>query len=577
MRLISLTANQDSFHPVIFNKTGVSLITATKQDPERRDDNRTYNGVGKSLIIALIHFCLGSNKIKAFEEKIPEWEFTLKFEHRGGEISVTRSASRQDKLIVDGVVRGQREFASTLEKEVFNLPEPIQYLTFRSLICSFIRRQRSSYEAFDKAEPNGTAYQQELRMAFLLGMDVGLIVDKNRHRMKKEEIRKLRENLQKDPIFIEFFTQNKDPDIELQDLSMKIARLDKKLQGFEVAEDYHERQEEANEVTKEAQKLRNQIALITNAIKNIDQSLKLRPDLAPDQLFKVYEEAQVALPGAVKHTVEEVADFHKNLLETRIRRLTAEKNKLLKDEETYRDMLEGLNDRSNHLMQFLGTHGALDEFVALTNELSYYKGVAEKLEDYKKLIEKYSNSIQRIAVAMSNDTIRANEYLNEIKPLLQNNLSVFRSFSERFYGDRPGGLTVKNNDGDNQIRFDINAHIKDDASDGINEVKIFCFDTTVLTLRRNHEVNFIFHDSRLFSNMDPRQAATAFKITKDVTSDQGTQYIASVNQDQLEKIREYFDDQEYREFVEDAVVLELTDEGASGKLLGIEVDMQYEA
>jgi uncharacterized protein YydD (DUF2326 family) len=577
MRLISLTANQDSFHPVIFNKSGVSLITGTKKDPDRRDDSRTYNGVGKSLIIALIHFCLGSNKIKAFKEKIPDWEFTLKFEHRGEEITVTRSTSSQDRLIVDGVVRRQREFASTIEKEVFNLPEPIKYLTFRSLICSFIRRQRSSYEAFDKAEPNGTPYQQKLRMAFLLGLDVGLIIDKNRLRMEKEDIRKLRENLQKDPIFIEFFTQNKDPDIELQDLNMKIARLEKKLQDFEVAEDYHERQEEANEVTKEAQKLRNQIALITNAIKNIDQSLKLRPDLAPDQLFKVYEEAQVALAEAVKHTVEKVADFHKNLLETRIIRLTAEKNKLLKEEDTYRDMLEGLNDRSNHLMQFLGTHGALDEFVALTNELSYYKGVADKLEDYKKLIEKYSNSIQRIAAAMSNDTIRANEYLNEIKPLLLNNLSVFRSFSERFYGERPGGLTVKNNEGDNQIRFDINAHIKDDASDGINEVKIFCFDMTVLTLRHNHEVNFIFHDSRLFSNMDPRQAATAFKIAKDVSSNQGTQYIASVNQDQLEKIREYFDDQEYSEFVEDAVVLELTDEGASGKLLGIEVDMQYEA
>ena len=577
MRLISLTANQDSFHPVIFNKTGVSLITGTKQDPDRRDDSRTYNGVGKSLIIALIHFCLGSNKIKALEEEISDWEFTLKFEHRGEEITVTRSTSSQDRLIVDGVVRRHRDFANTLEKEVFNLPEPIKYLTFRSLICSFIRRRRSSYEAFDKAEPKGTPYQQKLRMAFLLGMDVGLIIDKNRLRMEKEEIRKLRENLQKDPIFIEFFTQNKDPDIELQDLNMKIARLEKKLQGFEVAEDYHERQEEANEVTKEAQKLRNQIALITNAIKNIDQSLKLRPDLAPDQLFKVYEEAQVALSGAVKHTVEEVADFHKNLLETRIRRLTAEKNKLLKEEETYRDMLEGLNDRSNHLMQFLGMHGALDEFVALTNELSYYKGVADKLEDYKKLIEKYSNSIQRIAAAMSNDTIRANKFLNEIKPLRENNLSVFRSFSERFYGERPGGLTVKNNEGDNQIRFDINAHIKDDASDGINEVKIFCFDMTVLTLRHNHEVNIIFHDSRLFSNMDPRQAATAFKIAKDVTSNQGTQYIASVNQDQLEKIREYFDDQEYSEFVEDAVVLELTDEGASGKLLGIEVDMQYEA
>jgi uncharacterized protein YydD (DUF2326 family) len=227
-------------------------------------------------------------------------------------------------------------------------------------------------------------------------------------------------------------------------------------------------------------------------------------------------------------------------------------------------------------MQFLGSHGALDEFVALTNELNHYKGTVGKLEDHKKLIEQYSNRIQAINASMSTDTIRANDYLNEIKPLLQTNLKTFRSFSERFYGDRPGGLTVRNNEGDNKIRFDINAHIQDDASDGINEVKIFCFDMTILALRHNHEVNFIFHDSRLFSNMDPRQAATAFKIAKDFSSDLNIQYIASVNQDQLDNIREQFGDQEYDAFIKDAVVLELTDEGPSGKLMGIEVDMQYE-
>lgn len=578
MRLISLTANKDSFHPVIFNKTGVSLITAIKKDPDAKDDSRTrtYNGVGKSLLIALIHFCLGSNRINAFEEGIPDWEFTLVFEHRNREFTVTRSASNQGEFVVDGEVRRPLEFKLFLEKEVFNLPEPKKYLTFRSLISSFIRRKRSSYEAFNTAEPDGAEFQQKLRMAFLLGLDVDLILDKNNRRSDKRDVIKLRDNLEKDPIFKEYFTQNRDPDIELQDLSVKITKLNDKLQAFEVAEDYHERQEEANAVTKDLQELRNQIALLTNARKNIDQSLKLRPDLSPPQLYKIYEEAQSSLPETVKRTIDEVTNFHVNLLEVRIRRLTAEKNKLIREEEALRKKIEKLNVRSDHLIQFLGSHGALDEFVALTNELNHYKGTIGKLEDHKKLIEQYSNRIQAINASMSTDTIRANEYLNEIKPLLQTNLNTFRSFSERFYGDRPGGLTVKNNEGDNKIRFDINAHIQDDASDGINEVKIFCFDMTILALRHNHEVNFIFHDSRLFSNMDPRQAATAFKIVKDFNSDQNIQYIASVNQDQLDKIREQFDDQEYDAFINDAVVLELTDEGPSGKLMGIEVDMQYE-
>ena len=72
MRLISLTANQKSFHPIIF-KDGINIIAGKQVTPHNENDGNTYNGVGKSLTLHLIHFCLGSRKIESFEKVIQEW------------------------------------------------------------------------------------------------------------------------------------------------------------------------------------------------------------------------------------------------------------------------------------------------------------------------------------------------------------------------------------------------------------------------------------------------------------------------------------------------------------------------
>ena len=75
MRLISLTANRESFRALHFRPKGLSLILAKQKTPGSGEDTRTYNGVGKSLAIALIHFCLGSSTSDGLRKGIPEWEF----------------------------------------------------------------------------------------------------------------------------------------------------------------------------------------------------------------------------------------------------------------------------------------------------------------------------------------------------------------------------------------------------------------------------------------------------------------------------------------------------------------------
>jgi uncharacterized protein YydD (DUF2326 family) len=152
----------------------------------------------------------------------------------------------------------------------------------------------------------------------------------------------------------------------------------------------------------------------------------------------------------------------------------------------------------------------------------------------------------------------------------------FRGFSKQLYGDVSAGLTVKNNDGENQCRYDIDAHIQDDAGDGINHAKVFCYDLLLLTLQQRHAMEFVFHDSRLYAELDPHQRFSLFKLAERECRQLELQYIATVNADLIESVRDIAGSEFERLFV-DSVVLELTDApGGSGKLLGVQIDMEYE-
>jgi len=53
MRLIELTSSKSTFKTVRFNRTGLSLIVARHT---QKNLQATYNGVGKSLVITLLHY-----------------------------------------------------------------------------------------------------------------------------------------------------------------------------------------------------------------------------------------------------------------------------------------------------------------------------------------------------------------------------------------------------------------------------------------------------------------------------------------------------------------------------------------
>jgi uncharacterized protein YydD (DUF2326 family) len=106
-------------------------------------------------------------------------------------------------------------------------------------------------------------------------------------------------------------------------------------------------------------------------------------------------------------------------------------------------------------------------------------------------------------------------------------------------------------------------------------VKLFCYDLSILFEGYNHHINCIFHDSRLFDGVDERQKALMFRLINERFTSSNTQYIATVNQNQIKEIKSQLSPVEFDAIITDHTILTLTDENDEEKLLGIPVDIAW--
>ena len=574
MQLKKVYANKDSFKTVTFNPTGLNFIVAKQQDRSSLKKGKTYNGVGKSLLITIIHFCLGANKEQNFCDKLHDWEFFLEFEIGKDKYTSHRIVSEPNKIFLNGLEYNQVRFREKMQSLCFSIPEAIQYLSFRSLLSFFIRPDKSSYVSYDKAIKKAKDYQILLCNSFLLGLDEGLVQKKQEIKENKDKLKQQAKSFQDDPVLKDFLTKNKDIDLSIIELEERIKNLKQNLSNYKVAEDYYELQKKADSLENERFNLSNEILLIQNNIDQIETSLIHSPDINKTQIEKIYTEANILFSEKVKKQLSSIENFYEKLIKNRKKRLTAQRDNLNEEKKRKSVGEANLSKEINELMQYLGEHGALDTFVSLTEQNTKYKMERDKLVEYQRLEKQYGNKKDALERDFFELKEKVKTYLREIEEHIALLRNSFRSFAKKFYPDHTTGLTINNNDGDNKTCFRIEAKIEADASDGINNVKIFCYDLVLLfnTFDR-HKVNFIFHDSRLFDGTDERQKTEFFRVVYDKFHQSDKQYIATVNQNQLSEVKSYLTEEEYKNIIDKNIILELKDNSQEDKLLGINVEL----
>ncbi|MEM6319905.1 MAG: DUF2326 domain-containing protein, partial [Bacteroidota bacterium] len=473
MKLLELRANQPTFRTISFNERGVSLIVGKKRSTNKK---KTYNSVGKSLTIALIHFCLASNKNQEFEDKLNDWVFELDFKIDNSRYTARRSTQDQLKIFLNEEEYSLSKFRAFLGKEVFLLSEPIKYLTFRSLISRFIRPYKSSYVYYNESVRKEQPYPRLLNNAYLLGLDIVRIQRKKELKDKLDETKALKDRIEKDRIIKSFFsdtnTSEEDVDIKVVELNNKVNKLTTDISQFKVAEDYNEIRKEADEISAQIRSYKGKATSLENAIRNIEKSLDIKPDISRKKIIELYTKAEVQLGELVVKKLDEIEAFNKKLLANRSLRLLQEKNKFEKQLKEVDAVITRLGKIEDSKLQYLNSHGALDDYTQLNKQLSEYTIQLEKIQQYKKLVNEYKNKFEEAKSNFSKENIETNNYLEKEFNTISDNINIFQSFAERFYANKKAGITVLNNESNNnKLRYNIHAKIQDDRGDGVNEVK----------------------------------------------------------------------------------------------------------
>jgi uncharacterized protein YydD (DUF2326 family) len=210
---------------------------------------------------------------------------------------------------------------------------------------------------------------------------------------------------------------------------------------------------------------------------------------------------------------------------------------------------------------------ALDEYTALSNKLAALKSERVKLQEYLKFKDKLEAEKQSLKEEMLRQDANTSDYV-KTDPISEYK-AFFQSIATQLYPHCMSGIVLENNTGDNQLRYKFSVQIEGDNSDGINDAKILCFDWLLLMKGKNHHVDFLWHDNRLFANIGSNPRAAWFKFALAQLENSDKQYIATVNIENYESMLEHLN-QAQKEILEQAVVLKLRDDNVKNKLLGIQ-------
>jgi uncharacterized protein YydD (DUF2326 family) len=212
-------------------------------------------------------------------------------------------------------------------------------------------------------------------------------------------------------------------------------------------------------------------------------------------------------------------------------------------------------------MQILKTHGALEEYTRLQQlhleTVSQLREIEQRIQNLKKFEEGKSEvSIEKQLLQR-----RARTDLEERHSLIRQAIALFNENSQTLY-QSPGTLAIDVT----QTGFKFHIEIERSKSEGIGNMKVFCYDLMLAQLwsERPQNPGLLIHDSTIFDGVDERQRALAIELVKRESEARGFQYICMLNSDML-PTRDFSDSFNLNDFVR----LRLTDATDDGGLLGI--------
>ncbi len=275
IRLLRLYTEPEYFEPIVF-ETGINLIVG-----DRSEDSRKTNGVGKSMCIEFINFCLLKDYKGSRISKIPQSQFPqdtkiildLLINNHKSSIIRTRKNTESVTIISD-----------KLEKHFYKIDDATRYLqnllfenqtnninfpSFRQLLSPLMRDERSEFKSLTKTfDTNKTIPSDFIPHLFLLGLDIS--VYKSYKAVRKDidnqttHITKLRKEIEREGLDV------KGVKAKLNSLEDEVTKLNLAIENLKNEEAFNSIHKDLIELENDLDNLRTRQKAIRYEIKKIE-------------------------------------------------------------------------------------------------------------------------------------------------------------------------------------------------------------------------------------------------------------------------------------------------------------------
>lgn len=544
-----LYSDLPTFKELRFTK-GLNILLAEKSEGATK--RHTRNRAGKSSMVKMVHFLLGSNAKKDSLFRTPaiaDYEFCMEFDLAGKRTIVQRRGAKASPLAVEGdfstwLVKprlrdgrywiSNRNWRLVLGVLMFGLEDYQESWTptFRSMISYFARRERSGgmHVPVKQSEKQATADQQ-VNLSYLLGLDWTIPLAWQRVRDREKNLTELKKSL-KEGSFGQIIDKASNLKTQVVVVEDRVNRLKDQVATFKVVDEYHNLEQEASRITTDLSALADENTLDQRYISDLERAMAEETPPSPPDLQRLYREAGVALPDLVQRRFEDVKGFHDSVVQNRKSYLQTEvaaANSRISERGKEQELLD---TRRAEIMQILNASGALDHFTALQAEVARAEVELETLRQKFETADALESGTTKLKMERARLQERLREDYTEQLNVVKQAILTFQRISSALYEDKAAGsLTLTATE--NGPEFEI--QIQGAKSRGVSNMQIFCFDMMLmlLSIERGRIPGFLIHDSHLFDGVDERQVGTALALGARLAEEHGFQYIVSLNTDDV--------------------------------------------
>lgn len=521
--------------------SGINLIVDETASTDRRESG---NNVGKTTVLRLIDYCLGSDGKNIYKDtefksksntKIEQFlknnnvviSLTMKEDLEdasSSEINIKRNFLTYSNKIqeINGKEYNNKDFPLMLKELIFHSMH--EKPTFRQIISRNIRHEKSKLlNTIKVLHPTTTQEEYEALYLFWLGINISNAERKQKLITQK----KAEENLQK-----RLRKENNLSQIEqsLIIIDRNIEELTFKKNSFNLNEDFEDELNALNHIKSEINILSTELSrlefrkeLIIESKNELEKEYSKIDNL---EIKNLYEEAKVLIPNLQK-TFEDTLNFHNQMIVEKIQYITKELPTIEAKINTTKKILNKQLSQENILTDKLRKTGVLDELQKIVTELNVAYEKKGKFEEQKRL---WNSSISQLK-KIKDELIKINEGIESKEDMIQKRIANFNKYfsniSNRLYGEQFILSSDKNERG-----YELNiSSLGGNLGTGKKKGQIAAFDLAYVQFAESFNIDclhFILHDQ--IENIHDNQITS---LLTEIVDEVNCQYVLPVLRDKL--------------------------------------------